>query len=212
MKRAYVFFPLVLFLLLWEAMAHFSTRYAFLFSSPSRVMRKFIAKILSGELPMHFGVTALEAFSGLLLGMIVGSGIGFVFIYFPRLARYYKGYIIVLGSIPVFALAPMMIIWFGTGISMKVAMAFFSMAFVALYQAYQGGQKVGKRDHDFFTLNKATDWQRFRQLTFPASIDWLIQSLKLNAGSAILGAFIGEFIASDRGLGYAIGQFEKLNV
>lgn len=87
---------------------------------------------------------------------------------------------------------------------MKIALAFFSTVFVAIFQAYQGGQNVSKQELDFFILNGASKQQQFWNLTFPASIDWLIQSLKINSGLAILGAFIGEFIASNRGLGYMI--------
>jgi NitT/TauT family transport system permease protein len=163
-----------------------------------------IDKISSGELVRHFFITAFESFAGLLLGVLTGSIIGFLLLYFPKISRISKYYVVALSSIPIFAIAPMMIIWFGTGISMKIAMAFFSTVFIAIFQAYQGGQNVSKQDADFFKLNNASDKQRFWKLTFPSSMDWLIQSLKLNSGLAVLGAFIGEFIASDSGLGYII--------
>ena len=87
---------------------------------------------------------------------------------------------------------------------MKVAMAFFATVFVSIFQAYQGGKNITKQQEDFFTLNRSSNKQKFWKLTFPSSIDWLIQSFKLNSGLSILGAFIGEFIASEAGLGYAI--------
>jgi len=191
-------------LLIWEILTKNSTRATFLFSRPSKIIATLIDKISNGELILHFGVTTFEAFAGLLLGMLIGSVIGFLLLYFPKISKISKYYVIALSSIPIFAIAPMMIIWFGTGISMKVAMAFFSTVFTAIFQAYQGGQNVSKQDADFFKLNGASDKQRFWKLTFPASMDWLIQSLKLNSGLAVLGAFIGEFIASDSGLGYII--------
>ncbi|MPM67679.1 hypothetical protein SDC9_114603 [bioreactor metagenome] len=98
----------------------------------------------------------------------------------------------------------MMIIWFGTGLFMKIAMAFFSTVFVAVSQAYQGGQDISQDDLNFFILHKATNSQKFWKLVFPSSMGWVIQSLKLNSGLAVLGAFIGEFIASEKGLGYII--------
>jgi len=200
----YAIIPLIIFLLIWEILTKNSTRATFLFSRPSKIIATLIDKISNGELILHFGVTAFEAFTGLLLGMLIGSVIGFLLLYFPKISKISKYYVIALSSIPIFAIAPMMIIWFGTGISMKVAMAFFSTVFTAVFQAYQGGQNVNKQDADFFKLNGASDKQRFWKLTFPASMDWLIQSLKLNSGLAVLGAFIGEFIASDSGLGYII--------
>lgn len=204
LSKIYPFIPLVIFLSLWEILTMNSSRNTFLFSRPSRIISKLIEKIGSGELVHHFGVTAFEAFMGLLLGVLIGSSIGFLLLYFPKVSKISKYYVVALSSIPIFAIAPMMIIWFGTGIFMKVAMAFFSTVFVAIFQAYQGGQNINKRDAEFFKLNGASDKQYFWKLTFPSSIDWLIQSLKLNSGLAVLGAFIGEFIASSSGLGFII--------
>lgn len=203
-SKIYSLIPLVVFLSIWELATINSQRNTFLFSRPSKIISTFFDKIYSGELIYHFIVTAFEAFIGLLLGMLIGSIIGFLLLYFPKVSKISKYYVVALSSIPIFAIAPMMIIWFGTGISMKVAMAFFSTVFIAIFQAYQGGQNISKQDADFFKLNGASDKQRFWKLTFPSSIDWLIQSLKLNSGLAVLGAFIGEFIASDNGLGYII--------
>lgn len=198
------FVPLVVFLALWEILTMNSDRGTFLFSRPSMVISSLIDRIFNGNLIYHFGITAFEAFAGLVLGVLVGSTIGFLLLYFPKASKISKYYVVALSSIPIFAIAPMMIIWFGVGIQMKVAMAFFSTVFFAIFQAYQGGQRVNKQDVDFFKLNGASDKQRFWKLTFPSSIDWLIQSLRLNSGMAVLGAFIGEFIASDRGLGFVI--------
>ena len=205
-SKTYPLIPLVVFLATWEFFTMNSERNTFLFSRPSKVMSTLIDKISTGELIYHFGITAFEAFAGLFLGVLIGSIIGFLLLYFPKVSKISKYYVVALSSIPIFAIAPMMIIWFGTGISMKVAMAFFSTVFTAIFQAYQGGQNVSKQDNDFFKLNGASDKQRFWKLTFPSSIDWLIQSLKLNSGLAVLGAFIGEFIAAESGLGYIIMQ------
>jgi NitT/TauT family transport system permease protein len=189
---------------IWEFFTINSQRNTFLFSRPSKILDTLVNKIYNGELIHHFFVTAFEAFTGLFLGILAGSVIGFLLLYFPKASKISKYYVVALSSIPIFALAPMMIIWFGLGVQMKIAMAFFSTVFIAIFQAYQGGQNVASQDAAFFKLNGASDKQKFWQLTFPASIDWLIQSLKLNSGLAILGAFIGEFIASDSGLGYII--------
>jgi NitT/TauT family transport system permease protein len=200
----YAFIPLLLIIGIWELFSYNSPRNTFLFSSPSKILQTFVAKITNGELINHTLITGYEALLGLVLGVTIGSIIGFLLLYFPIASKISKYYVIALSSIPVFALAPMMIIWFGTGLEMKIALAFFSTVFVAIFQAYQGGQNVSKQELDFFVLNKASKKQRFWNLTFPSSIDWLIQSLKINSGLSILGAFIGEFIASNKGLGYFI--------
>ena len=203
-SKIVTFLPLLVLCILWEFFSLSSQKIKFLFASPSTIINKVVEKTLNGELVKHSFITAYEAFIGLLLGLAVGSLIGFLLLYFPKISKISKYYILALSSIPIFALAPMMIIWFGTGLGMKIAMAFFSTVFVAIFQAYQGGQNISKQDSDFFKINKASENQKFWKLTFPTSIDWLIQSLKINTGLAILGAFIGEFIASEYGLGYII--------
>jgi len=203
-RKILPFLPIVILSLVWEYISYNSPRTNFLFSSPSRIIIVLYEKIISGELIGHTIVTAYEAFLGLFLGVFVGSVIGFIMLYFPLIARVSKYYILSLSSIPIFALAPMMIIWFGTELQMKIAMAFFATVFVAIFQALQGGQNVSKQESDFFELNNATLKQKFWILTLPSSMEWLIQSLKINSGLSILGAFIGEFIASEKGLGYII--------
>jgi len=87
---------------------------------------------------------------------------------------------------------------------MKIVLSFLATVFTTAFQTYEGAQKVSTSDIQFFDLNHASNKQRFWILSFPSSLDWVIQSLKLNAGFCILGAFIGEFIASEAGLGYII--------
>jgi NitT/TauT family transport system permease protein len=203
-NKIYPVIPLVIFLTVWEVCTIHSQRNTFLFSRPSKILHTLVEKTVNGELIYHFGITALESLAGLALGVLTGSVIGFLLLYFPKISKISTYYVVALSSIPVFAIAPMMIIWFGTGIQMKIALAFFSTVFISIFQAYQGGRNVTREDAAFFKLNGASDRQRFWKLTFPSSMDWLIQSLKLNSGLSILGAFIGEFIASDSGLGYII--------
>jgi len=198
------FIPIILILLIWQFSADGSERSKFLFSSPRDITKSFLTILTNGELLNNFLLTGSEALTGLVLGVLTGSILGFLLLYFPSASKISKYYIIALSSIPIFALAPMMIIWFGTGFLMKVAMAFFATVFVSIFQAYQGGKNITKQQEDFFTLNRSSNKQKFWKLTFPSSIDWLIQSFKLNSGLSILGAFIGEFIASEAGLGYAI--------
>jgi len=201
-KKIIYFVPLITVLLFWELSASLSKKINFLFASPSSIIIKFIEKIGNGELIEHSYITGLEAFSGLVLGVTIGSFIGFALLYYPSVSKIAKPYIFGLSAIPIFGIAPMMIMWFGTDFSMKVAMAFFSTVFVSILQAYEGGKNVDKEALKYFELNLATRKQKFTKLILPSSMSWVIQSLRLNSGLAILGAFIGEFIAAEKGLGY----------
>lgn len=188
----------------WEIIAYINPTFLTNFSSPFRIISLLINKLFYSDLLYHISITAIEAFSGLILGTLLGASLGFILIYYPKMSKYAYIYIVALSSIPTFALAPLMIIWFGTGIGMKIFLAFFSTIFVSAFQAYEGAQKIDTEANLFFDIYKADKRQKFWMLTFPASLDWVIQSLKLNSGFCLLGAFIGEFIASESGLGYLI--------
>lgn len=109
-----------------------------------------------------------------------------------------------IGTLPVFAFAPLMIVWFGIGYSMKVALAAFSTVFVAFNQANKGAKLVDSKYIDMLKGMNAGRKQIFKIVIIPGSIDWVLSSMRLNVGFGLLGAFIGEFISSNDGLGYLI--------
>lgn len=195
--------PLAVLLIAWEAYAKFQSGFSTMFSSPVRIITLLYEKTVSGDLPYHTFITAYESFVGLLFGLFIGCIIGFILVYSPKCSKITHPYIIALSSIPTFALAPLMIIWFGTGLKMKIVLAFLSTVLLLLFKPMKEQAKSLKVTI-LFQINHATNKQRFWMLSFPASLDWVIQSLKLNAGFCVLGAFIGEFIASEAGLGYII--------
>jgi NitT/TauT family transport system permease protein len=196
--------PLALFLAAWQAACETSPRGKFLFATPSLVFASLARGLGDGTLLHHAFITASEALSGFAFGMILGSLTGFLLLYFPRVAALSRPYVFALGSVPIFAIAPMMIVWFGIGFEMKMAMAFFSTVFVAMTQAYQGGRSVDPDLQKLFKVYAASPRQTFWKLVFPCSLDWVFSSLRLNINLALLGAFIGEFIAAEAGLGYLI--------
>ena len=205
---------LIVFLSCWELLSHYAHSIQPFISSPSRIVYLFIEKTISGDILYHMLTTGYEALLGLIFGLIVGCLLGFTFVYkkmnsdlnYHSVLRMMGVLFLVLGMafIPTFAVAPLMIIWFGTGIGMKIVLAFLSTVFTTAFQVYEGAGKVSITEKTYFEVNGASKKQIFWLLSFPASVDWIIQSLKLNASFCILGAFIGEFIASEAGLGYII--------
>lgn len=108
--------PLAVLLIAWEAYAKFQSGFSTMFSSPVRIITLLYEKTVSGDLPYHTFITAYESFVGLLFGLFIGCIIGFILVYFPKCSKITHPYIIALSSIPTFALAPLMIIWFGNRI------------------------------------------------------------------------------------------------
>ena len=103
-----------------------------------------------------------------------------------------------------FAIAPMMIIWFGTGLLSKVVMAGFSTAVVSLVQAYDGARNASVEQLTMAQLFGATRWELLRKVVIPSSLVWVLSGFRLNIGFALIGAFIGEFVSSEAGLGHYI--------
>ena len=203
-SRALVAAPLLLFLIAWQVIGSSSQSRAFFFSTPIQVLRTFIELIRDGSLFRHTMITAGEAISGFLLGNIIGAAIGISLWYFEALARITKPYLVALGALPVFAIAPMTVLWFGIGIGAKIALAFLATVFVAMSQAYKGAEQVDPLLLRRFRVFGASRVHTFRHLLLPSAAVWMIGSLRITIGAASLGAFVGEFIASERGLGYMI--------
>jgi len=196
--------PLLFLIISWEWVARLDQTYKFLFGSPSEIAQYIFTKTLDGSILIDSGVTAFEAILGFLIGNIVGSIIGLSLWSSKTIFELSKPYIVVLGSAPIFALAPILIIWFGTGLFAKVMMAALSTVFVALSQAYRGASEVSQEQILLLNSFGATKFQIFRKVVVPSALVWVMSAFKLNVGFALLGAFIGEYISSEHGLGNLI--------
>ena len=193
-----------LLIFIWEIFSRSSKGAYFLIGSPLAVATEFKKLLLDDNLIMHFATTGSEAIVGLLIGTFLGGSLGLSLWYSETVALAARPFIIALGTLPVFAFAPLMIVWFGIGWKMKVALAAFSTVFVAFNQAYRGATLVSTEHVDVLKGMNASRHQIFRKVIVPGSLDWVLSSMRLNVGFGLLGAFIGEFIAADRGLGYLI--------
>jgi len=214
MKKTYLFLfrlmPLLILLLAWEFIFSSTGKGAFLYSKPTLILASLIENFKSGLLINDLKVTGSETLFGFLLGNSLGLMLGFSLWYSKLIAYISKPYIIVIGSIPIFSLAPMTIIWFGTGMFAKVMMAAISTFAVSVAQSYDGAQQVDESQIKLLKTFGASRWIIFRNIIIPSSFIWVISSLRLNVSLALLGAFIGEFISSDQGLGHRILKASSL--
>ncbi len=196
--------PLVVFLVFWETAVRLNEKLIFFFGSPTKVASYMWTNISNGRLITDTSVTLLEAVSGFLIGNIIGTAAGLALWYSRTAFLVARPYVIALGSAPIFALAPLVIIWFGTGILSKIMIAAFSTVFIALSQSYTGANEVQSQYLRLMQALGATKHQTFRKLIAPSALVWVISAFKLNVGFALLGAIIGEFISSNEGLGHLI--------
>ena len=189
---------------LWEWGTRGAGVNAFLFGSPSAIGTQLLAMAADGSVWVDARVTGLETLGGFALGNLLGTALG-LSLWFSRFAsRVVQPFVLALGSVPIVALAPIAIIWFGTGFASKLAMATLSVVVVALVVAYKGALGVDPDQVNLMRSLGASRRQIFRLLVLPASLTDIFAGLKLTVGFALVGAIVGEFMSSSEGLGHAI--------
>ncbi len=196
--------PLLAMIAAWYFYTAADPQRQFIFSSPEKVYLALVRLISSGELFHNSCVTVMEAVIGFVIGTTCGAMFGLSLWYSRLIARIARPYITALATVPVFALAPILISWFGIGILSKIMLAFLSTVAVAIVQSYQGAMSVEPRFLRLMLVVGASRWKTFTLVVVPSSLIWVINAMKLNIGLALLGAFIGEFISAEEGLGYMI--------
>lgn len=195
---------LIVILLVWELAVAGSKTASFLYSSPVKIFHILYTDIANGTLLYHTMITLSEVILGFLLGNILGVILGLGLWYSETAFKIAKPYIIIFGSIPIFAIAPILIIWFGTGILSKIVLIALSTFILTMVQSYKGANEVEKERIKMLKTFGASKNQVFKFIVVPSSVTWVMSAIKLNIGFALLGAFIGEFISSQAGLGHYI--------
>ena len=179
---------------------------------PSDILALFGQSSVSGELWAHLKVTLYEEFVGFAIGAGTGTAVGLGLWWSRRLSRILEPFAVVFNGIPKIALAPPMIVWFGIFETSKIVLAATITFVIAWLSAYDGARLADRDQMDMVRAMGGSRWQIFLRVVIPTSVPWMIASLKINIGFALSGAIVGEFVASNHGLGYlavqATNQFE----
>jgi len=199
-----VLLPAILFLTFWQWFTGGNDRLQFLFASPAMIGHVALEELGQIDIWRNTFVTLSEAALGLLAGTVLGTAAGLLLWGNGKIDFIVRPYLIFIGSIPIFALAPIMIMWFGIGLLSKVVMAGFAVFFVSLLQANEGAHEIARQYLGFARSIAASNAHIVRKIIIPGAINWVIAGYKLNVGFALMGAFIGEFVSSETGLGHYI--------
>jgi NitT/TauT family transport system permease protein len=189
---------------LWEIGARAGWIDAFFWSQPSAIANTMAIFFTTGDAWTDIGFTFRSTIFGFLLGTAAGSLLGLSFWWSRNYAAIVQPYVICLESIPKLALAPLIILVFGIGLSSKVAVAMALTVVVSTLTTFAGVKALDQDSEKLFYSLGASRWQVFRKLVVPACLPWIISVLRVNIGLALTGAIVGEFIASQHGLGRAI--------
>ncbi|NDJ35480.1 MAG: ABC transporter permease [Chloroflexi bacterium] len=200
----------VIFLLAWEALIRIGDYPAFILPGPVAVAQKFVRVFADGTLLRHTGVTFIEVTGGLASGFTLATVTGYAIAKSPTLERILTPYIVASQAVPVVAIAPLLIIWFGTGITSKILISALIVFFPVLVTTITGVRSVPQELYDLMRSMQATPWQIFTRLEVPASMPVLMAGLKVGATLSVIGAVVGEFTGADAGLGFMINLADGL--
>jgi NitT/TauT family transport system permease protein len=194
----------------WELLAQYKLIDPFFFSRPSAIARQTWAWIVSGYIWPHLGVTLLEALLAFVIGTAAGVLAGLALARSELLAAVFDPYIRIFNALPRVILAPILIIWFGLGIASKVALGVTLVFFVVFFNTFQGIREVNPVVLNNARMLQATDRQLLRHVYLPSAMAWIFSSLHTSIGFALVGAVVGEYIGSARGIGYVVAQAQGI--
>lgn len=191
------------FLLLWEIA---SGRWIepFLISSPTRILSSLVTGFREGDLFQHTWVTFQEIAIGFPMGAISGIALGYWFGRSRLLAEIFEPIIIALNGIPRTAVAPLFIVWLGIGLWSKVGVVFLLTFFLNFFNTYTGMRQMDREYIDLASLMGVKGWKLTFKVIFPAISPYVFTGIRTSIPFAVIGAIVGEFVASTEGLGFFI--------
>jgi NitT/TauT family transport system permease protein len=191
----------------WEWVVRAWSIPAFLVPAPSTVGIALARGVWSGLYVTNFWVTLSEALLGFVIAGIAGIMLGAVIAQFRLVERTFYPYLVALQTLPKIAIAPLIIVWFGFGISSKVIVAATVAFFPVLVNVIVGLKTIDAAKLDLMRSLRASRWQTFRLVTFPNALPFVFAGLDIAIVFSVLGAIVGEFVGAQSGLGNLILQF-----
>lgn len=199
-------------LFIWALVIQWGSLPSFILPSPVAVWQRFVQVLLDGSLLRNTFATLSEVLSGLLIGSSLATIIGYGLAKSKTLEKILSPFLVASQAVPTVAIAPLLVIWFGPGMVSKVIICALTVFFPILVNTIIGIQAVPESLHDLMKSMRATKIQTLRYLEIPAALPVLFGGLRIGATLSVIGAVVGEFVGSDRGLGFLInvgrGQFD----
>ena len=178
---------------------------------PILVLVQLYDWFVEGSIFGHLALTAIEAMLGFAVGALGGVAVGLLFLFVPALRHLFDPILAILAVVPRIVLAPMFMIWFGLGIVSKAALVTLIVFFIVYFNVEAGLRAVQGHLIDRARLYGANGFQLVREIYLPASLVWLVSSLKVSIGFAFLGAIVAEYLGATAGIGSLIAFAQSQN-
>jgi NitT/TauT family transport system permease protein len=199
-------------LALWQILASVLGLPVFILPGPGLVWERLLRTLQDGSLLRHTWYTLEEVMIGLLLGASLATGLGYLLAKSRLLERILAPYLVASQAIPIVAVAPLLVIWFGPGMFSKILICALIVFFPVLVNTVVGLRAVPENLRDLMRSLQATRLQMLRFLEVPAALPVFLGGLRIGATLSVIGAVVGEFVGADRGLGFLInvskGQYD----
>lgn len=193
---------LVVCVLLWEIVVHVAGVREFLLPPPSTIIREIVGY------PMFFVRNGFYTLLTTLIGFAIALALGVTLAVGIVSSRFLENtlysLLVALNSIPKVALAPLFVIWLGTEMAPKIAIAVTIAIFAIVVDTVLGLRSVDPEALNMARAARASEWQILRKIRFPTALPSLFAGMKVAISFALVGALVGEFVAGSKGLGHAI--------
>lgn len=191
---------------LWEGLVFIDALDPFFFSQPSHVGLRLVQWLGESMTYVHLATTLTEAMLAFVIGTVGGIIAGFALARVDLLAAVFDPYIRIFNALPRVILAPIFILWFGLGMASKIALGVTLVFFIVFFNTFQGVREVDPVILKNARMLRASEAQLLRHVYIPSALAWIFSSLHTSIGFALVGAVVGEYIGSSKGIGYLVAQ------
>lgn len=197
----------VVFVAGWEWIVRAWQIQAFILPPPSLIWAALAGGLRSQLFITHFWITLYETLAGFAIAAVTGIMLGAVIAQFRLLEKTFYPYLVALQTLPKIAVAPLIIVWFGFGVTSKIVIAAMVAFFPVLVNVIVGLKTIDQAKLDLMRSLNATRWQTFRMVQFPNALPFVFAGLDIAIVFSVLGAIVGEFVGAQKGLGNLILQY-----
>jgi ABC-type nitrate/sulfonate/bicarbonate transport system permease component len=207
-RYEYLLIPagIALFLSIWGMVSRVSGLPEFILPLPTTVFGRFVSALRGGLILKNLLVTAYESLSGFLIGSISAFIIGYFLAKSRTVERILSPYIVAMQAIPIVALAPLLIIWFGFGINTKIFIAALIIFFPILINSIVGIRSADREIMELLTSLDAGPFKTFFKFELPSALPIVFGGLKVGITYSVIGAVVGEFLGASKGLGALVNM------
>ncbi|HUI14432.1 MAG TPA: ABC transporter permease [Xanthobacteraceae bacterium] len=200
----------VLFFVAWQAIFLFVPFNPLFVSKPTLIAAGFVDLVQSGELFDDLAVSAVPFFLGLGAAVLIGVPLGIVMGWRVRVGYALDPLMTIFYASPLVALAPLLVIFFGVGLTGKTIIVFSLSVFPFIFNACAGVRAVDRRLIDVVRSLGGGEWDLYRKVLLPSVLPFVVAGARIAIGRALIGVLVGEFFAASEGIGFAISRFGDL--